>query len=99
MKGFREIAKILNRTYIPNVNTIQERTFIPSTFKNKLKNLNLVSYLQNKKVNEVFNTFEKGSSNDIYNSIKYKNLGGIKVEIKGRLTKRYRADRSIYLLR
>lgn len=99
MKGFREIAKILNRTYIPNVNTIQERTFIPNTFKNKLKNLKLVSYLQNKNVNEVFNTFEKGSSNDIYNSIKYKNLGGIKIEIKGRLTKRYRADRSIYLLR
>ena len=37
--------------------------------------------------------------NSIYNSIKYKNLGGIRIEVKGRLTKRYRADRSIYSLR
>lgn len=33
-------------------------------------------------------------SNRIFNSIKYKNLGGIRLEIKGRLTKRNRADRS-----
>lgn len=33
-------------------------------------------------------------SNKIFNSIKYKNLGGIRLELKGRLTKRNRADRS-----
>ncbi len=32
----------------------------------------------------------------IFNSIKYKNLRGIRLEIKGRLTWRYRADRSLY---
>lgn len=37
--------------------------------------------------------------NTIYNSIGYKNMRGIRLEIKGRLTKRYRADRSIYLLK
>ena len=31
--------------------------------------------------------------------IKYKNLGGIRLEVKGRLTKRYRADRSVYYLK
>jgi hypothetical protein len=35
-------------------------------------------------------------SNIIFNSIKYKNMGGIRLEVKGRLTKRYRADRSLY---
>ena len=31
----------------------------------------------------------------IFNSINYKNMSGIRLEVKGRLTKRYRADRSI----
>jgi hypothetical protein len=33
-------------------------------------------------------------NNVIFNSIKYKNIGGIKLEVKGRLTKRYRAEKS-----
>jgi hypothetical protein len=37
--------------------------------------------------------------NTIYNSIGYKNMAGIRLEVKGRLTKRYRADRSIYSLK
>jgi hypothetical protein len=32
----------------------------------------------------------------IFNKIKYKNMGGIKSEISGRLTRRYRADRAIF---
>jgi len=35
----------------------------------------------------------------IYKSIGYKNMGGIRLEVKGRLTKRYRADRSVYSLK
>jgi hypothetical protein len=38
-------------------------------------------------------------SNIIFNSIKYKNIGGIRLEVKGRLTKRYRADRSVLKLK
>lgn len=37
--------------------------------------------------------------NLVFNSIKYKKLGGIRMEVKGRLTPRYRADRSVYKLR
>jgi ribosomal protein S3 len=33
--------------------------------------------------------------NLIYNSIRYKNMKGIKIAVKGRLTKRYRADRAV----
>lgn len=32
----------------------------------------------------------------IFNSIKYKNMGGVRLEVSGRLTKRYRADRALY---
>ena len=30
----------------------------------------------------------------LFNKIKYKNMGGLKLEVKGRITKRYRADRA-----
>jgi len=32
----------------------------------------------------------------IFNSINYKNLSGMRLEVKGRLTKRYRADRALF---
>lgn len=38
----------------------------------------------------------KKISKIVFNSIKYKNMGGIRLEVKGRLTKRYRADRALY---
>ena len=38
-------------------------------------------------------------SDIIFKSIKYKNIGGIRLEVKGRLTKRYRADRSVFNLK
>jgi hypothetical protein len=41
----------------------------------------------------------KGLYDMIFNSIKYKNMHGIRMEVKGRLTKRYRADRSVYKVR
>lgn len=37
--------------------------------------------------------------NSIYNSINYKNIGGIMLELSGRLSKRYRADRARHFLR
>jgi hypothetical protein len=37
--------------------------------------------------------------NVLYNYIKYKNMSGIQIEVKGRLTKRYRADRSVFTLK
>lgn len=37
--------------------------------------------------------------NIVFNSIKYKNMAGIRMEVRGRLTPRYRADRSVYKLR
>ena len=34
--------------------------------------------------------------NIIFESIKYKHIAGIRLEVKGRLTKRYRADKSVF---
>jgi hypothetical protein len=77
--------------------------------ENKYKNLSLNNILNEKNFHQLltnlYNNFNLGlniinenSSNIkdiIFNSIQYKNLRGIRVEIKGRLTKRYRADRAI----
>ena len=35
----------------------------------------------------------------IFNSINYKNIGGVRLEVKGRLTKRSRADRALFKLK
>ena len=35
----------------------------------------------------------------ILDNIKYKNMGGAKLRVKGRLTRRYRADRAVYKLK
>ena len=35
----------------------------------------------------------------ILNSIHYKNIGGISLEIKGRLTRRYRADKAQFKIK
>lgn len=48
--------------------------------------------INNKKLEKII----RGS---MFNSIKYKNMGGIRLEIKGRLTRRYRADRAVYKLK
>ena len=78
--------------------------------ENKFKSLNLNSILKddynldNLLSNLYYNTtLDDNIKNGynkihkvIFNSIKYKNIRGIKLEIKGRLTKRYRADRAIF---
>jgi hypothetical protein len=100
----REMSRILNRTRIPQVNRIKERTFIKrssDSYLNKYRDLKLISNLKNNNLDNLLNNTHKNSNiyNDLYNSIRYKNIGGIRIEVKGRLTKRYRADRSIYSLR
>ena len=42
---------------------------------------------------------ENTAITSIFNSIRYKNMAGIRLEVKGRLTRRYRADRAVYKLK
>nr|YP_009449459.1 ribosomal protein S3 [Hirsutella vermicola]AQT19609.1 ribosomal protein S3 [Hirsutella vermicola] len=68
------------------------------SLQSKLILTNTQSYKNlDKLLGNCFNT--KQVHNIIYNSIGYKKMRGIRIEIKGRLTKRYRADRSIYSLK
>ena len=112
---------ILNRAYLPNINSIKERSLIKGNekmdpFHEEYKDLRIISNLNtnnldkllegiyptnikihNQKLNYSYG--DKKIHNIIYNSVGYKNMGGIRLEVKGRLTKRYRADRSIYSLK
>lgn len=68
--------------------------------ENKYKNLNINSIVNNvnlnKTIKDIYNIESYDNKDIIFNSIKYKNIGGIKLEVKGRLTRRYRADRAIF---
>nr|YP_010899382.1 ribosomal protein S3 [Grosmannia fruticeta]WHN64119.1 ribosomal protein S3 [Grosmannia fruticeta] len=71
--------------------------------ENKYKNLNINSIVTDGgfAINEgrfspaIKEFYTKNSEDTIFDSIKYKNLGGIRLEAKGRLTRRYRADRAV----
>lgn len=83
--------------------------------ENKYKYLNISFLLKNKNLSEFlnelyyniiiaddFNSLDKDYSRVyeiIFNSINYKNMGGVRLEAKGRLTKRYRADRAVFKVR
>lgn len=105
------MLSVLNKAYLPKVNTIQERTKVQTwdnldIFQNKFKNLNVLSNIDNSlnTSNLIESSVEGGIYNQnihdiIYNSINYKNMSGIEIQVKGRLTKRYRADRSVFSLK
>ena len=110
MNYIKSMFSILNRAYLPKINTIKERTLATNVdlFLDKYKDLKIISNLGLAASNGSNNNLDKllGNTsntkevhNTIYNSIGYKNMGGIRLEVKGRLTKRYRADRSIYSLK
>nr|QJQ35421.1 ribosomal protein S3 [Fusarium nygamai] len=129
---------ILNRAYLPNINTIKERSRIKGDkkmdlFQGKFKDLKIISNMNASNIPALqeleapslsklldgaypsdiniggtgifgenrasFTQANENIHNTIYNSIGYKNMGGIRLEVKGRLTKRYRADRSVYSLK
>jgi hypothetical protein len=102
----RNAMKIINRAPIPVVNTIIERTKVKlkDYFLNKYRDEKILSHLglaHESSPNglsgllDTIHNKDKNIHNTIYNDIKYKNLGGIRIEIRGRLTKRYRADRAV----
>jgi hypothetical protein len=104
---FDSVLSVLNRAYLPKVNTIKERGYISNQDKNLISGFDCFSEVTNSgsSVGCSDLKFIGGASNldnsnstihkTIYDSILYKNLGGIRIELSGRLTKRYRADRSI----
>ena len=110
MKHIKSMFSILNRAYLPKINTIKERTLVKGQnnvdlILDKYKDLKIISNITSINgnldglLNDIHKTSNKGIHSTIYNSIGYKNMSGIRLEVKGRLTKRYRADKSIYSLK
>lgn len=107
------IKTFLNKVVLPKVNRAMERSriiksvdfnLIENKFKNlyinsKLKNKNLSKLLNNLYYNVMFNRNYTNIYKIIFDSINYKNLGGIRLEINGRLSKRNRADKSVYIMK
>lgn len=102
---------ILNKAVLPKINNFKERSIFIKRKKNFIgnvhKNLNYIfisnKYNLNNLLKEIYltNTTKKNGKiylihKGIFNNIKYKLMRGIRLEIKGRLTKRYRADRALY---
>ena len=102
----KEMYRILNKVSLPLVNTVQERAFLQKKrdiFRNKVRNLKIISNIKNGNLAKLLmSTYKKNTSNisnNIYNSIKYKNIAGVRIELKGRLTRRFRSDRSVFAYR
>ena len=104
------IQFILARVKLPEINSIMEKGRLVKNIdfnllENKYKNLNLSSIINsNNNLNNTFKDLYKSDNNNeekdfVFDNIKYKNIGGVKLEAKGRLTKRYRADRAIYRIK
>nr|YP_010743649.1 hypothetical protein QAZ32_mgp44 [Diaporthe sojae]WET30395.1 hypothetical protein [Diaporthe sojae] len=95
------LDKLLNKIYISfNDKLLPQRALARS--KNILKgSIYQPGSLRGSEGLSGFGGFAEGSGlyDMVFNSIKYKNMAGIRMEVKGRLTKRYRADRSVYKLR
>jgi hypothetical protein len=83
-----------------NNNNLYKR--LRELYNNILLNKALVSYnhsIVNKnknKLNKIIENRKNKLKINMFDLIKYKNLRGIRLEVKGRLTWRYRADRSLY---
>ena len=103
----RTMDLILNKFKLPKVNTIIDRTRRPKNInynllENKYKNSNLNFIMKKDNLDNIIKDSSIKYKNvflhkkiSLFNSIKYKNIAGIKLRIKGRLSKRYRADRAI----
>lgn len=65
-------------------------------YKNIIQKFNSNTELTNLSLNEAYYTKLREI---IFSNIKYKVMGGARLVVKGRLTKRYRADRAVYKLK
>jgi hypothetical protein len=78
-----------------NLNSILEKDNLDELLNKIYHNIVLENNNNNSLLDKSYNRIHE----IIFNSIKYKNMGGIRLEVSGRLTKRYRADRALYKVR
>ncbi len=99
---------MFNKVVLAKTNSVIEKSPVIkgidfSLIENKFKSLNISSILKNNDITELYkDLFNISASSynkinkEIFNSINYKNVGGLRLEVKGRLSKRNRADRSSF---
>ncbi len=93
-RNLSEDLKIFNKNFLEK-DFLKEKNYDFSSYKTYINFIiKKVEYYYN---NVLLN--EKKLKKKIFNKIKYKILKGIRLEIKGRLTKRYRAERSLHKVR
>jgi hypothetical protein len=99
----KNILSILGRVNFPYFKDVVGSAYNESTnyILNKYKDGKILSYVNNHQnldnfINKIHNATNKNIHKEIFNSIQYKNIEGIRIETNGRLTKRYRADRAVH---
>jgi hypothetical protein len=111
---FKTIAYIITKARLSRINRVDKGNLTKSInfnlLENKFKNLKLSSIIKNTSLDNLLKnlynnfSFEENENSFkikdiIFDSINYKNIRGIRLEVKGRLTKRYRADKALYKVR
>lgn len=107
--GIKERARIIktvnfnlleNKYRSLNLNSILNENNLDKILIDLYYNINIIDrYFYNFLKNNIWFINHIGSffnKDIILNNIKYKNIRGIKLEIKGRISKRYRADRALF---
>ena len=84
----KSMLSLINRAYIPQIDS-------PDSEMSR----DLMQETRTKDELALWGNHTTNSKNEIHNSvysnIGYKNISGIRIEVSGRLTKRYRADKSV----
>ena len=103
------ILSLLNRANMPPIIQIMEKRERALGGKKaewgclvaEFKDLKIISNLSRNNLPELLKNLssKKEIHSTIYNSIRYKSIGGIRLKVKGRLTKRNKADRSLSLVK
>ena len=69
IRRLKEMSRVLNRTHLPVVNTIQERTFVKrgmDVYKNTFKNLKIIYNLKNKNLDKLLKTINNKNTKNIF---------------------------------
>lgn len=94
----KNILSVLGRINLPNIKDNHNNLSTEYTL-NKYKDGKILSYINHhQNLDKFINNINpnKNIHKEIFDSILYKNIEGIRIETNGRLTKRYRADRAVH---
>jgi len=83
----KSMLSLINRAYIPQIDSPDSEMSRDLMQETRTKDELALPLATTNSKNEIHNS--------VYSNIGYKNISGIRIEVSGRLTKRYRADKSV----